>query len=104
MVNMDYLVSSVVTGVQEKRSTKILEVNVYRVAPPGGGRGYYDIYFYVGNAEVKALFTLVNLSSSSPLQLIELNPVLATESRCKSRTPFLLGVLLQHLPTLDRLK
>ena len=37
-----FLVSSVVTGVREGRSVKILNVNVYHVAPPGcGGRGYY---------------------------------------------------------------
>ena len=42
VVDMGYFISSVLAEVREGSSTKILYVNVYCVAPPGGGgRGYY---------------------------------------------------------------
>ena len=54
MVNMGYLVSSVLMGGWEGRSTKILHVNVYHVAPPGGGgRGYYK-----SAVEITCIFAL----------------------------------------------
>ena len=41
VVNKNYLVSPVVAGVQEGRSRKLLYVNVYHVARPGGGGRWY---------------------------------------------------------------
>ena len=64
VVNMSYLVSSVVMGVPERRATKILHVNVHCVAPPGGGgRGYYKSL-----VEVTFIFALYMSPDSGKLQ------------------------------------